>query len=78
MPVRHWQLASYDCCEYYPEHLIQLLTTAGFSIKSSFGVCEMPETLASGAFHYEDFVVGKQITPNVADGYIQFHHCIKP
>jgi glycosyltransferase involved in cell wall biosynthesis/predicted SAM-dependent methyltransferase len=64
--------------EYYAEQLIEMLKEAGFSIERSYGICEMPETLATGEFHYEDFMFGKQITDNVADGYIQFHYCVKP
>jgi FkbM family methyltransferase len=64
--------------EYYPEHLIQILKTAGFIIKKSYGICEMPKTIATGEFHYEDFMFGKQITERVSDSYIQFYYCVKP
>jgi ubiquinone/menaquinone biosynthesis C-methylase UbiE len=64
--------------EYYSEQLIEMLKKTGFSIERSYGICEMPETLATGEFHYEDFMFGKQVTDNVADGYIQFHYCVKP
>jgi FkbM family methyltransferase len=64
--------------EYYPEHLIQILKTAGFIIKKSYGICEMPKTIATGEFHYEDFMFGKQITDRVSDSYIQFYYCVKP
>ncbi len=63
--------------EYQPEHLIRMLGAAGFVIEASYGICEMPATLATGEFHYEDFMFGKQITDKVADGYIQFHYCVK-
>ena len=64
--------------EYYPERLIQILKTAGFIIKKSYGICEMPKTIATGEFHYEDFMFGKQITDRVSDSYIQFYYCVKP
>ncbi|MDB5775638.1 MAG: glycosyl transferase family 1 [Herbaspirillum sp.] len=64
--------------EYSTELLMAVLTKAGFVIKHSYGICEMPETVRTGEFHYEDFLFGKQITDRVADSYIQFHHCIKP
>ena len=63
--------------EYHPEQLMQILKAAGFSIKNSYGICEMPETLETGEFKYEDFIFGMQITDGVADGYIQFFHCLK-
>jgi len=63
--------------EYYPEELMEVLKNAGFLIKASYGICEMPETLSTGEFHYEDFLIGRNIIDNVADGYIQFYHCLK-
>lgn len=63
--------------EYQPELLMQLLKAAGFMIENSYGICEMPETLATGEFHYEDFMFGKQITDRVSDGYIQFFKCVR-
>jgi glycosyltransferase involved in cell wall biosynthesis/predicted SAM-dependent methyltransferase len=64
--------------EYHSEHLLQILKATGFSIENSYGICEMPLTIATGEFHYEDFMFGKQITDRVSDGYIQFFHCMKP
>jgi SAM-dependent methyltransferase len=63
--------------EYYPEQLIQIIKKAGFIIKNSYGICQMPETISTGEFHYEDFIFGEPITDKVNDGYIQFLHCIK-
>jgi glycosyltransferase involved in cell wall biosynthesis/predicted SAM-dependent methyltransferase len=63
--------------EYYPEEIMEILKNTGFLIKASYGICEMPETLSTGEFHYEDFLLGKKIIDNVADGYIQFYHCLK-
>jgi SAM-dependent methyltransferase len=64
--------------EYDPEELNQLLLKAGFEIMQANGVCEMPNTLATGEFCYEDFMYGSQITDSVANGYIQFFQCVKP
>lgn len=66
------------CIEYRPEELKSLLTSSGFEIKSSLGICEMKNTVATGEFCYEDFVLGEPITADVNRGYIQFFHCIKP
>ena len=63
--------------EYHSEQLLQILKATGFTIKNSYGICEMPETLLTGEFHYEDFMFGRQITDTVSDGYIQFFHCVK-
>lgn len=64
--------------EYYPDQLRKILEQAGFIVKKSLGICEMPETVASGEFHYEDFMFGRQISRNINGSYIQFHHCVKP
>ena len=66
------------CIEYRPEELKNLLTSSGFEIKNSFGICEMKNTIATGEFCYEDFALGKPIIADVNRGYIQFFHCIKP
>lgn len=66
------------CIEYRPEELKNLLTTSGFEVKKSLGICEMKNTVATGEFYYEDFVLGEPITADVNRGYIQFFHCIKP
>jgi len=66
------------CIEYYPGHLKQVLEEAGFEIRHAYGICEMPNTLATGEFCYEDFVYGSQIADDIAKGYIQFFHCVKP
>ena len=65
------------CIEYYPDQLKRVLESVGFEIKKSYGICEMPETVASGEFYYEDFIHGKQVTKNVNNAYIQFYYCIK-
>lgn len=66
------------CIEYKPGQLRELLERTGFEIKHSYGVCEMPSTLASGAFCYEDFLCGRQVTDEIDSGYIQFFHSVKP
>jgi predicted SAM-dependent methyltransferase len=64
--------------EYDPEELTQLLRKAGFEIKHSCGICDMPNTIATGEFCYEDFLFGKQITDNPSNGYLQFQYSVKP
>jgi glycosyltransferase involved in cell wall biosynthesis/predicted SAM-dependent methyltransferase len=64
--------------EYDPKELKQLLLEAGFEIKYECGICDMPNTIATGEFFYEDFIYGSQVSDDVTDGYIQFYHCIKP
>jgi len=64
--------------EYYPEALKQILLKAGFEIKHTFGICDMPNTIATGEFCYEDFMLGDQVTDDPAKGYIQFFSCVKP
>jgi len=66
------------CIEYYPKQLRELLEGVGFEIKHAYGVCEMPNTQASGNFCYDDFIYGQQITNDVESGYIQYFHCVKP
>jgi SAM-dependent methyltransferase len=66
------------CIEYRPDQLRQILVDAGFVVDASLGVCEMPETAATGEFHYEDFILGRQISENIEGSYIQFYKCIKP
>lgn len=66
------------CIEYFPHHLKKVLEEAGFEIQIAKGICEMPTTLATDEFHYEDFIYGNQITDDITSGYIQFFHCLKP
>ena len=66
------------CIEYKPEHLKQVLLRAGFDVVAVKGICDMPRTVKTGEFYYEDFMFGNQITDDVHGGYIQFFHCIKP
>lgn len=66
------------CIEYHPQQLRELLERTGFEIKRACGICEMPNTRTSGAFCYEDFIYGRQVTEAVSSGYIQFFHCVKP
>ncbi|MEN6587088.1 MAG: glycosyltransferase [Sulfuricella sp.] len=66
------------CIEYRPEELKQMLLKAGFEIRHAYGICDMPNTCETGEFCYEDFMFGDQITDDVAKGYIQFLHCVKP
>ena len=65
------------CIEYYPEHLKQVLEDAGFVVKNAYGICEMPNTFATGDFSYGDFMYGKQLTDEIDKAYIQYFHCIK-
>lgn len=65
------------CIEYEPDQLRKILEAAGFAVKVVLGVCEMPNTSASGVFDYTDFLFGKQISENVDQSYIQYFHCVK-
>lgn len=64
--------------EYTPDQLRGMLEEAGFAVRASYGICEMPESIRSGTFHYEDFIYGARISNNVDKSYIQFHLCEKP
>jgi predicted SAM-dependent methyltransferase len=66
------------CIEYTPQQLRKMLEKEGFHIVESLGVCEMPETVATGKFHYEDFMAGEKISKNIDSSYIQYFHCVKP
>ena len=63
--------------EYSPKHLNDVLEETGFTVKQSYGICEMPKTAETGVFHYEDFLFAEQITDDIDNSYIQFHSCIK-
>ena len=64
--------------EYDPEELKLLLLKTGFEIKYACGICDMPNTIATGEFCYEDFMFGDLIADDPARGYIQFYSCVKP
>jgi len=61
--------------EYTPTQLTDDLAGAGFAITKSFGICEMPFTVAAGAIDYRDFLVGAGISQDLDRCYIQFHEC---
>ena len=63
--------------EYRANELRSLLLDSGFDIEVERGVCEMPRTLATGRFHYDDFVLGNVITADPADAYILYFQCRK-
>lgn len=64
--------------EYRPDELRALLTQAGFEIPLERGLCEMPETVRTGSFSYEDFVFGAPISMSPERSYVQFYRCLKP
>lgn len=64
--------------EYRAEDLRELLAACGFEIDAARGVCEMPHTLATGTFDYEDFVLGNVLTDNPEDAYILYFAGRKP
>ena len=66
------------CSDYTPQQLKRALEAEGFHIVESLGVCEMPETVATGCFHYADFLIGCRISENIDGSYIQYFHCVKP
>jgi SAM-dependent methyltransferase len=64
--------------EYHGPELRAQLEAAGFEVEQAKGVCEMPETFATGNFHYEDFILGNPLTDDVERGYILYFGCRKP
>ncbi len=64
--------------EYKPAELRQLLVDSGFRVEKERGVCDMPLTVESGEFRYQDFLVGGAITNNIEGSYIQYFQCVKP
>jgi hypothetical protein len=64
--------------EYTPDQLRGLLVDTGFQIAEEWGICEMPMTIKTGVFSYDDFLLGGAITKNINDAYIQFFNCVKP
>lgn len=66
------------CIEYNPELLKPIFGKSGFEIKRAYRICEMPNTLVTGEFCYENFMFGSEVTDDVTNGYIQFFHCVKP
>ena len=64
--------------EYRADDLRELLAACGFEIADARGVCEMPRTLSTGIFDYEDFVLGNVLTDNPEDGYVLYFAGRKP
>lgn len=64
--------------EYTPDELRAVLRGAGFDIALERGLCEMPETVRTGSFSYEDFAYGAPISMTPERSYIQFYRCLKP
>lgn len=61
--------------EYEPAELIGELESAGFTVEHSYGVCDMPLTVASQRIDYRDFVLGAGVTTALDSAYIQYHAC---
>lgn len=64
--------------EFGAAELRGLLEAAGFVIEAEHGICAMPQTRATGTFHYADFILGNPITDRIEDGYLLFFRCRKP
>jgi len=64
--------------EFEAKELRDILKSAGFRIAAEYGICEMPETVASGSFHYSDFVLGNPVSEHIEQSYVLFYHCVKP
>jgi predicted SAM-dependent methyltransferase len=64
--------------EYRPADLREMLKNVGFTLLLEKGVCHMPNTVRTGQFSYEDFIVGSPIVDDADSSYIQYHHCTKP
>ncbi|WP_157006755.1 class I SAM-dependent methyltransferase [Luteibacter yeojuensis] len=63
--------------EFHADELRKILTSSGFRIKREAGICEMPDTHASGEFHYSDFVLGNPITDDIQRAYALYFDCVK-
>jgi SAM-dependent methyltransferase len=63
--------------EYHAPELRALLERCGFEIVEARGVCEMPVTVATGNFHYPDFILGNPLTDDPEAGYILYFACRK-
>ena len=64
--------------EYYASELRDQLINSGFEIMLERGVCEMPKTIETGTFHYEDYIIGSPITEDIEAGNIIYFDCLKP
>jgi len=64
--------------EFRAPELRGLLEAAGFVVEAEHGICTMPQTRATGTFHYADFILGNPITDHIEDGYLLFFRCRKP
>jgi SAM-dependent methyltransferase len=62
--------------EFYPSDLRRILLDSGFSIECEKGICHMPMS-ALGSFHYEDFILGDEISDDIEGSYIQYFHARK-
>jgi SAM-dependent methyltransferase len=63
--------------EYQTHELRALLQDAGFEVVVEKGICQMPETVATGRFHYSDFILGNPISDSADDAYILYFDGIK-
>ncbi|HVN50477.1 MAG TPA: class I SAM-dependent methyltransferase, partial [Acidimicrobiales bacterium] len=61
--------------EYTPAELVADLHAGGFDVTRSYGVCEMPLTVAAGHIDYRDFLVGAGLSAELDRCYIQYHEC---
>jgi SAM-dependent methyltransferase len=64
--------------EYRLSELRGMLLASGFLIEQEFGICEMPNSYATGTFDYTDFVLGNPVTSNVESAYCLYFGCRKP
>jgi SAM-dependent methyltransferase len=64
--------------EWEPSALQAEILSAGFTIEETWGVCEMPSTVATGRFDYADFVLGAALTRDVDRAYLQYYACRTP
>jgi SAM-dependent methyltransferase len=58
--------------EFTSNELQSLIEAAGFRLNSKKGICEMPLTVKSQDFTYEDFVLGNPTSDRIDDSYILY------
>lgn len=64
--------------EYYFEEIKQKLTSAGFSIEETGGICPMRESIRSGVFNFDEMLENPVLDADPEVCYLLFFKCKKP
>jgi SAM-dependent methyltransferase len=64
--------------EYLVDELVVKVTSAGFHIEKTLGMCPMPRSLASGHFDYYEMIGNGVVDENPDHSYEFFIHARKP